>query len=330
MRGWAGSPPVTPICQLWRTSSAAARLHRESNRLGLNLVAAVRAGPYLSITVTEASHVGIALAGAMVDAGRFEEAQVLLDDDALLDGPENHQWRQHIRGHLMFATQRWPDVIAEAARVLPAHALIMPAVTAGTAALAAHAAAHLGQARLALDWAERVEVRTRCDPGVSVGNDHRTSVAVLDPIEFPLIAADLAYARGMAHRQLDQQDEAEIWLSKAVVSGVPIPRPNWHWPIHGCNWSSPTRRPSTVGPTSGMRPPAARRKRGPRSATLSGGPNFSPRAVRCCTARSVLPRSSALSPDRGPDRGAGATTGTWTAGGEPDEPHAAGRATRHG
>ena len=31
-----------------------ARLHRESNRLGLNLAAAVRAGPYLSITVTEA------------------------------------------------------------------------------------------------------------------------------------------------------------------------------------------------------------------------------------------------------------------------------------
>ena len=142
-----------------------ARLHRESNRLGLNLAAAVRAGPYLSITVTEASHAGIALAGAMVDAGRFEEAQDLLDDDALLDGPENHQWRQHIRGHLMFATQRWPDVIAEAARVLPAHALIMPAVTAGTAALAAHAAAHLGQARLALDWAERVEVRTWSYPG---------------------------------------------------------------------------------------------------------------------------------------------------------------------
>ena len=214
----------TDLSTLENLFGRGARLHRESNRLGLNLVAAVRAGPYLSITVTEASHVGIALAGAMVDAGRFEEAQVLLDDDALLDGPENHQWRQHIRGHLMFATQRWPDVIAEAARVLPAHALIMPAVTAGTAALAAHAAAHLGQARLALDWAERVEVRTRCDPGVSVGNDHRTSVAVLDPIEFPLIAADLAYARGMAHRQLDQQDEAEIWLSKAVVNGVPIPQ----------------------------------------------------------------------------------------------------------
>lgn len=204
--------------------SCGARLHRESNRLGLQLFAAVRAGPYLSITVTEASHAGIALAGAMVDAGRFDEAQALLDDGALLDAPENHQWCQHIRGHLMFATQRWPDVIAEAARVLPADALIMPAVTAGTAALAAHAAAHLGQARLALDWAERVEVRTRCDPGNDVTNDHRTPVTVVDPIEFPLVAADLAYARGMAHRQLGEQDKAEIWLSKAVVNGVPIPQ----------------------------------------------------------------------------------------------------------
>ena len=200
------------------------RMHRESNRLGLHLVATVRAGPYLSITVTEASHAGIALAGALVDAGRFEEAQALLEDDALLDGPENHQWCQHIRGHLMFATQRWPDVIAEAARVLPANALIMSAVTAGTAALAAHAAAHLGQARLALDWAERVDAQTRCDPGVAVGKDNRSSVAVIDPVEFPLIAADLAYARGMAYRQLGEQDRAEIWLSRATVNGVPIPQ----------------------------------------------------------------------------------------------------------
>jgi len=43
--------------------------------------------------------------------------------------------------------------------MLPPQAIIMSAVTAATSALAAHAAAHLGQGRVALEWAERVELR---------------------------------------------------------------------------------------------------------------------------------------------------------------------------
>lgn len=200
-----------------------ARLHRESNRLGVTLAAPVKAGPYLSITVTEASHVGIALASALVDDKQFEKAEDVLDDPALLDGWENHQWRQYVRAHLMFAAQRWPDVIAEAARVLPPQALIMTAVTAGTNTLAAHAAAHLGQARVALDWADRIELRS--DP--SVPSAVRRSLlenvaAVISPNEFPLIAADLAYVRGMAHRQLGDEEQAQVWLSKAAINGVLI------------------------------------------------------------------------------------------------------------
>lgn len=198
-----------------------ARLHRESNRLGVRLAAALKAGPYLSITVTEASHAGIALASALVDDRQYEKAEALLDDDALLDGWENHQWCQYVRCYLMFATQRWPDVLAEAARVLPPQALIMPAVSAGTNALAAHAAAHLGQARVALDWADRVDLRTGCSTGDAVRrNLVDSSVAVVDPSDFPLIAADIAYLRGMAHRQLGQADTAEAWLSRAAVNGV--------------------------------------------------------------------------------------------------------------
>ena len=49
-----------------------------------------------------------------------------------------------------------------------------------------------------------------------------TAVTAVDPLEFPLIAADLAYARGMAHRQLADEDNAQIWLSKAVINGVLI------------------------------------------------------------------------------------------------------------
>ena len=202
--------------------SFGARLHRETNRLGVMLSAPVKAGPYLSITVNEASHVGIALASALVDDRQFEKAEQVLDDPALLlDGWENHQWRQYVRAYLMFATQRWPDVIAEAARLLPPQALIMTAVTAGTNTLAAHAAAHLGQARVALDWTDRIELRS--DPsGTSAmrRSQLETVVAVIDPVEFPIIAADLAYVRGMAHRQLGDAEKSQVWLSKAAINGA--------------------------------------------------------------------------------------------------------------
>ena len=179
-----------------------ARLHRETTRLGVRLAAVIKAGPYLSITVTEASHVDIELVSAFIDDGQFERAAAILASPALPEGRENYQWHQHISAYLMFATQRWPDVISEAARLLPPHALPMAAVAAGSSALAAHAAAHLGQARVALDWADRV--------------------VDADLLEFPLIAADLAYLRGMVHRQLGHEEQAQVWLSKATLNGVLI------------------------------------------------------------------------------------------------------------
>jgi type VII secretion ATPase EccA len=216
----AGDDDLATLVQL---HAFGARMHRESNRLGATLAAPIKAGPYLSITVTEASHVGIALASALVDDKQFEKAEAVLEDPALLDSWENHQWRQYVRCYLMFATQRWPDVIAEAARVLPPRALIMAAVTAGTNALAAHAAVHLGHATVALDWTDRIDVRT--DPQVppAVRRSVTDAVAaVIDPSEFPLIAADLSYVRGMAHRQLGEEPKAQVWLSKAAINGVLI------------------------------------------------------------------------------------------------------------
>lgn len=195
----AGDDDISTLEALHRH---AGRLHRESNRLGVRLSAAIKAGPHLSITVTEASHVGIALASALIDDGHYEKAAELLDDPTLLDSWENHQWRQYVNAYLMYATQRWPDVLTGAARVLPAEAIIMAPVTAAVHAVAGHAAAHLGQFRVAMDWADRA--------------------GVVDPEEFPLIAADLAYIRGMCHRQLGDEPAAEIWLSKATVSGVLI------------------------------------------------------------------------------------------------------------
>ena len=193
-----GDDSLTTLQQLFACGS---RLRRESNRLGATLSAPIKAGPYLSITVTDHAHAGIALASALIDAERFPEAEALLEHPALLEDWENHQWHQHLRAYLMFATQRWPDVIAEAARTLAPQAIISCAVTAACHALAAHAATHLGQGRVAVDWTETAHV---------------------DPSEFPLITASLAYVRGMAYRQLGDEDTAQLWLTKATISGVII------------------------------------------------------------------------------------------------------------
>jgi len=217
----AGDEELSTLQELY---AYGARLHRETNRLGVRLSAAIKAGPYLSISVTESSHAGLALASALIDDGQYGKAQALLEDSALLDTWENHQWQQYVRAYLMFATQRWPDAISVAATILPPQAIIMSAVTAATNALAAHAAAHLGQGRVALDWADRVELRAgHVGPGEARRHQlAETAVTAIDPNEFPLIAADLAYVRGMAHRQLDEEDKAQIWLSKATINGALI------------------------------------------------------------------------------------------------------------
>ncbi|MGC2568388.1 MAG: type VII secretion AAA-ATPase EccA, partial [Mycobacterium sp.] len=121
----AGDEELSVLQQLY---AYGARLHRETNRLGVRLSASIKAGPYLAISVTESSHAGLALASALVDDGQFEKAEALLRDSALLDTWENHQWQQYVQAYLMFATQRWPDVISVAATILPPQAIIMSAV----------------------------------------------------------------------------------------------------------------------------------------------------------------------------------------------------------
>lgn len=213
-----GDDALSTLQQLY---ACGARLHRETNRLGVQLSAPIKAGPYLSIAVTESSHAGLALASALIDDGAYQKAAALLDDSTLLDTWENHQWQQYIRAYLMFATQRWSDLILVAATTLPPQAIIMSAVSAATTTLAAYAAAHLGQALVSLDWTDRVEVRA----GPTELTEHRRAqndspVVAIDPGEFPLIAADLAYVRGMAHRLLGEQDNAQIWLSRATINGA--------------------------------------------------------------------------------------------------------------
>ena len=262
----AGDEELATLQQLY---AYGARLHRETNRLGVRLSAAIKAGPFLSISVTESSHAGLALASALIDDGQYEKAEALLKDPALLDTWENHQWQQYIRAYLMFATQRWPDVISVAATVLPPQAIIMSAVTAATNALAAHAAAHLGQARVALDWADRVDLRAGGSAEARRSQLTDTAVTAIDPNEFPLIAADLAYVRGMAHRQLDEEDKAQIWLSKATINGALIEAAKDALADHRCSWWSPTRRPSTPAATGGTPAPSVRHRTAATSRTRS-------------------------------------------------------------
>ncbi|GAT07636.1 type VII secretion AAA-ATPase EccA [Mycolicibacterium novocastrense] len=193
-------------------------LHRETSRLGKHLAAEIPLGPYLSITVTDASQVGLALASALTMAGDYEAANELLARKELLDSWVNHQWHQLARAFLMFATQRWPDVLTTAAEELPGKATIMAAVTASICALAAHAAAHLGQGRVALDWLDRVDIGGQSRSSDRFGAEVLT--ASIDLADFPVLVADLAYMRGMAYRQLGEEDKAQIWLSKATINGV--------------------------------------------------------------------------------------------------------------
>lgn len=193
-------------------------LHKETARIGQTLSAALPVGPHLTIPATDASHVGLGLASALTTAGEYDRADLLLAGKKLLDDWGNYQWHQLARVYLMFVTQRWDDVVREAGAELHPRAAVDPGVTASICALAAHGAAHLGQGRVALEWLDRVDIvgaaRTsqQFGPGVLV--------AEINAAEFAYLAADLAYVRGMVHRQLGDEDKATTWLSKAVINGV--------------------------------------------------------------------------------------------------------------
>ena len=134
---------------------------------GFRLSAPIKAGPYLSISVTEASHAGLALASALIDDRQFEKAEAVLGDSALLDTWENHQWQQYMRAYLMFATQRWPDVISVAAAMLPPQAIIMSAVTAANqrAGRACRRPSRSGARRAGMGRPRRAALRARrCRP----------------------------------------------------------------------------------------------------------------------------------------------------------------------
>lgn len=210
-----GDHALSSLKQLNATSEW---LHRETTRIGQTLAAEIQLGPYIGITVTDASQVGLALSSALTIAGEYAEADKLLADRELLDSWAHYQWHQLARAFLRYATQRWPEVLSTAAEELPPQAIVMSAVTASICALAAHAAAHLAQGRVALDWLDRVDVIGHNSSSSRFDADVLT--ASIGPADIPLLVADLAYVRGMVYRQLREEDKAQIWLSKATINGV--------------------------------------------------------------------------------------------------------------
>lgn len=194
-------------------------LHRETNRLGRTLHAEIQVGPYFCITASENTHLGLALASALTRAGQYDRADALLSSK-VLDDDRLFQWRQLARVELMHVTGRWQDVLAAAAEELPPRATVMAVVTAAICALAAEAAAHLGQGRVALDWLDRVDIEGQPRTSARFGSSVLTSA--ISPAEIPKLAADMLYTRGMVHRQLGDQEQAQQWLSKATVNGLLI------------------------------------------------------------------------------------------------------------
>ena len=282
-----GDNDLASLKQLYANSEW---LHRETTRIGQTLAAEIQLGPYIGITVTDASQVGLALSSALTIAGEYAEADALLANRELLDSWANYQWHQLARAFLMYTTQRWPDVLLTAAEELPPQAIIMSAVTASICALAAHAAAHLGQGRVALDWLDRVDVIGHSTSSARFDADVLT--ASIGPADIPLLVADLAYVRGMVYRQLREEEKAQIWLSKATINGVlteaakeALADPNLQLVV--------TDEQTIDSRTDRWDASTAKKPRGARTTTpRNGAPSCWPRAASCWPNRWAWRRSS--------------------------------------
>ena len=173
--------------------------------------------------------------------------------------------------------------------------------------LAAHAATHLGQGRVAVDWTETAHV---------------------DPAEFPLIAADLAYVRGMAYRQLGDEDSTQLWLTKATINGMLIGpakevsadrRLQLVVTDESAIDSRTDRWDAATEQSEQTRCEAENREKRAELFAEGRAPAGQPGRSRRGQAR--------RSRTRGPDRGPRLAVGPRAAGDQPDQPHAAGRTT---
>jgi type VII secretion ATPase EccA len=175
-------------------------LYRETRRIGLadaDLHAMVRAPLYLTHPVFSRGSIAAGYAGALITAGRYDEAAAVLDDPALTAETAAAQWRQFLQATLFHVTRRWTDVRSVTAVCPPATAThVNDEVTAATRALSAAAAASLGETQTALDIAATIRTQN------------------------PYVAADLALTRGWCLRGQGEEEKAAAAFKAATVDGV--------------------------------------------------------------------------------------------------------------
>jgi MinD-like ATPase involved in chromosome partitioning or flagellar assembly len=212
-------------------------LHRETSRVGLKdgeLRAEIEAPMYLTLTARSRATIGLAYASKLIIAGRYDEAAVLLDDPILMEDREAAPYRQFVMAALFHQTRSWSNVLKVAELSPSGDAAIPNDVTSAVAALAATAAANLGQFQLALDL---------CDQ-VSAANSQ--------------MAADVARTKAWCLRELGDDHVAGTAVSAAPVADVQIangtpepassPQPKyWHPYDDGRDLLVARRRPAAGG-----------------------------------------------------------------------------------
>jgi type VII secretion ATPase EccA len=177
-------------------------LYRETRRIGLqdgDLYGVVKAPLYLTHPVWSRGSIAVGYAGALIAAGRYDEAQTVLDDPVVTSDARALQWRQLVAASLFHITRRWTDVRSVTAVNPPLEAThLADEVTAATKALSAAAAASLGEVETALDVTATIRTAN------------------------PYVAADVALTRGWCLRELGEEEKATAEFRKAVIDGVPL------------------------------------------------------------------------------------------------------------
>jgi MinD-like ATPase involved in chromosome partitioning or flagellar assembly len=218
-------------------------LHRETSRVGLKdgeLRAEIAAPMYLTLTARSRATIGLAYASKLITAARYDEAAVLLDDPILMEDREAAPFRQFVMAGLFHQTRSWSNVLKVAELSPSGDAAIPNDVTSAVAALAATAAANLGQFQLALDLCEQV----------SAANSQ--------------MAADVARTRAWCKRELGEEPAAPTAVSAAPVADVQVangtppeppssPQPKyWHPYDDGRDLLISRRRPAAGGGWRGL------------------------------------------------------------------------------
>jgi MinD-like ATPase involved in chromosome partitioning or flagellar assembly len=212
-------------------------LYRETSRVGLKdgeLCAEIAAPMYLTLTARSRATIGLAYASKLISAGRYDQAAVLLDDPILMEDREAALSRQFVMAALFHQTHSWSNVLKVAELCAPSEGSpIRDDMTSAVAALAATAAANLGQFQLALDLCEQV----------SAANSQ--------------MAADVARTRAWCRRELGDDHAAgtavsaapvDVHLTNVAPEPVSAPQPKyWHPYDDGCELLVPRRRPASGG-----------------------------------------------------------------------------------